>query len=252
MSKSAIVVLRHACDGGTTPSDQILPFNTNIKFNNQGTYTKINSENSITIPVNWLGGLGLRQAKGLGTALEGLLKDYCPVSRIVTEDVGNGHNGTSNPLHTISFYANNINQQQAINFDIYDGGETPNSKIFNVASLLQDGIGTFSTVVCWEAKGMWRHSDGDYQRDSILGQLGHSGPNGGKVNDFHLISENGPYKGQIIYIFECNDDSSLSLKVYNYDVNKPEGSQFTSVSGSSPWPTNLCPKCEQHDVSQCK
>ncbi|MBC8756262.1 hypothetical protein H2O64_16430 [Kordia sp. YSTF-M3] len=243
MSKSAIVVVRHACDGGTKPSPQTLPFNANIKFNNQGTYTKINADNSITIPINWLGGLGLKQAANLGVALPKLLKDYCPVSRIITEDVGNGHDGTSNPLHTISFYANNINKDQNISFDIFNGGAVPSPETFNVDTLLKDGKGKFSTVICWEAMGMWRQGSGTpYYKKSILGLLGHCGPNGEKVNNYNQIKENSPYKGQIIYIFECNDDSSLNLKIYNLD-----GTNFTDITGASHWPGNMCPKSEQHD-----
>jgi hypothetical protein len=251
MSTSAIVVLRHACDGGTKPTGQQIKFNDNIKINNQGHHTKVDGQN-ILIPVNWLGELGLKQAQGLATDLQALLKDYCPVSRIITEDTGSDHDdGTSNPLHTISYYANNINEQQDVSFDIYQGGDTADPKIFDVSSLLQDGIGKFSTVVCWEAKGMWRHSDGGFQEDSILALLGKCGSEGKLISNYVLISENSPYKGQMIYVYECNEDSSLTLKVFEYDVKRTDGNKFKQVTSSSKWPTNLCPECEKHDVSQC-
>jgi len=244
MSTSVIVVLRHACDGGTKPSGKTIPFNSNIKFNNQGSHTKIDADNNVLIPINWLGGLGLKQAANLGTALPELLNNYCPVSRIITEDTGTGHDndGTSNPLHTISFYANTIHKDQNISFDIFNGGEIPNPEIFNVDALLKDGKGKFSTVICWEAKGMWRHDSGDFQSDSILGLLGHCGPNGEKVNNYNQMKHNSPYKGQIVYIFECNEDSSLNLKMYNFD-----GSKFTDITGAAQWPANMCPGSEQHD-----
>jgi len=249
MSTSSIVVVRHACDGGTKPSGETIPFNSNIKFNNQGSHTKIDANNAVTIPINWLGARGLKQAAGLAAVLQGLLINYCPVSRIVTEDTGSANNdGTSNPLHTISFYANSINPQQQVHFDIYNGGDVPSAKIFNTDELLKDGIGTFSTVICWEAKGMWRHDSGDFQSDSILGLLGHCGPNGGKVANYDQMKENQPYKGQIIYIFECSHtDHSLTLKMYNYDVTQPEDKQVTEITSTSSWPGNLCPKSEQHD-----
>ena len=254
MSTSAIVVLRQACDGGTTPKGQVINFNSNIKLNNHGSHTKIVENNGIVIPINWLGQLGLKQAQGLASALKTLLGKYCPVSRIVTKDTGSGQNndGTSNPLHTISFYANGIDPAQEVNFDIYNGGETADPKIFNTDFLLQDGIGKFSTVICWEAKGMWRHDSGTFQPDSILGLLGNCGKNGEKVANYEQMKDNSPYKGQLIYIFECNDaDSSLTLKIYNYDGSKPVADQVTEITNTSAWPANLCPKCEQHDVSEC-
>lgn len=262
MSTSVIVVLRHACDGGTKPSGKQITFNTNIKINNIEGKTKVDGQ-KITIPVNWLGGLGLAQAQGLGTALQVLLNEYCPVSRIITEQTGTGHNndGTSNPLHTISFYANNLTQQQAVNFDIYNGGDAANTKVFNVPFLLRDGIGKFSTVVSWEARGMWRHDKGTkdfnvpypngFKEDSILGVLGKCGPGGQKISNYNLISDNSPYKGQMIYIFESNEDKSLKLRVFEYDVKRTDGNQLKEITSSAEWPDNLCSDCEQHDCSQC-
>jgi len=260
MNTSVIVVLRHACDGGTKPSGNTINFNSNITINNYGSHTVVDKNNNITIPINWLGCLGLKQAQDLGDVLKEMLANYCPVSRIITEDTGTGHDddGTSNPLHTINSFANAISddfklkEQKNVQFDIYDGGDVPDPNLFNVASLLKDGIGEFSTVICWEAKGMWRQDDSCFHPDSILGLLGNSGPNGGTVNDYDIISnnDNSPYKGQTIYIFECdNNDHSLSLKMFNYDGSKPKESQITPINEASGWPTNLCPKSEQHDCN---
>ena len=260
MSTSVIVVLRHACDGGTKPKNKQVTLNDNIKIKNHGEHTIVDGQN-ITIPLNRLGELGLRQAAGLGPALHNFLEDkdkgYAPVSRIITEDTGSNHeDGTPNPLKTISYYANNTNPEQPISFDICQGGDIPDPNFFSIDSLLRDGIGSYSTVVCWEVKGMWRHGHGTkYNKTSILGLLGHCGPSGGTVNDYDMISnnDNSPYKGQVIYIFECdNADHSLTLKMYNYDVNKPAGSQFSVIDSATGWPYKLCQDCEQFDVSQCK
>jgi len=245
MSKSVIVVLRHACDGGEGPADKQITFNDNIKINNHGKYTKVDKQ-KITIPYNRLGTLGLAQAESLGPALNAFLedknKDYCPVSRIYTEDTGSNHNdGTPNPLKTISYYANNTNSKQSINFEICQGGDIPDPSLFSVDSLLRDGIGSFSTVVCWETKGMWRQGHGTpYCSQSILGLLAHCGPNNNKVPNYEQMKANKPYKGQIIYVFECNVDKSLTLKMYNFDLNEPADSQFTEITADSKWPTSLC------------
>ncbi|WP_298516621.1 hypothetical protein [uncultured Kordia sp.] len=257
MSKSVIVVVRHACDGGTKPANEKVTLNGNINIKNHGEHTIVDGQ-KITIPVNWLGDLGLRQAAALGPALNSFLedtsKDYCPVSRIITEDTGsNNDDGTPNPLKTISYYANSTNAQQAVSFDIYQGGDIPDPNMFSIDSLLRDGIGSYSTVVCWEIKGMWRQGHGTpYCKKSILGLLGHCGSKGGKVANYEQMKTHQPFKGQIVYVFECNEDKSLTLKMYNFDVNQPVGSQFTEIKSDSPWPTNLCQDCEKHDVSQCK
>jgi hypothetical protein len=82
---------------------------------------------------------------------------------------------------------------------------------------------------------MWRHEDGDFQKDSILGQLGHCGPNGEKVNNYDLLSSHSPYKGQIIYIFEVEADGSLTLRVYNFNPDA-EGNKFNEITNGDAWP----------------
>jgi hypothetical protein len=123
--------------------------------------------------------------------------------------------------------------------DLYDNDAYKDPKVFSVDALLQDGKGQHSTIVSWEVKGMWRHSDGGFQKDSLLGQLGHCGSGSHKVENHHLISDHSPYKGQTIYIFECNEDNSLTLRAFAYDPSTT-GNIFTEIKSGSDWPNNLC------------
>ena len=121
--------------------------------------------------------------------------------------------------------------------DLYNNSDYANPNVNSIDGLLKDGKGQFSTIVSWEAKGMWRYEDDNFTPISILGQLGHNINN---KEAYTLIEKNSPYKGQIIYIFEYNDDGSLTLKVFNYDPNKPE--KFNEILSGDAWPTKLCPK----------
>jgi hypothetical protein len=243
MSKSVIVVLRHGCDGGNGPREEI-DFNPDVTVTNHSSRGKV-KDNKVTIVIDWLGDLGLKQAHGLGDALPDLLGAYCPVSRIITEGPGDGHDGTPNPLYTIRYAAKKLAASfkhltnKNLSLDLYDNDAYKDPKVFSVDALLQDGKGQYSTIVSWEAKGMWRHSDGGFQKDSLLGQLGHCGSGGHKVENHHLISDHSPYKGQVIYIFECNEDNSLTLRVFAYDPSTT-GNGFTEIKSGSDWPSNLC------------
>ena len=243
--KSAIVVLRHGCDGGSQPTNQTLDFNPNstVTFYGGGGTVK---NNKITVVENWLGCLGLKQMQGLQDDLTALLKPYAPVSRIISEGPGDGHDGTPNPISTISCYAKKTasnlktlkNRNLAI--DLYNNESFTDSNVFGVDALLKDGKGQFSTVVCWEAKGMWRHGSGTgFESDSILATLGHCGPEGKKVPNYDLLSDYSPYKGQMIYIFEYNDNGSLTLRVFGYDPSRTSG-KFQEIKEGAQWPSKLC------------
>ncbi|MFC4633455.1 hypothetical protein ACFO3O_06030 [Dokdonia ponticola] len=248
-AKSAIVVLRHGCDGGSQPTNQIIDFNSNSTVTFHGGGGTV-TNNKVTVVKNWLGCLGLKQMHGLQDDLTTLLKPYAPVSRILSEGPGNGEKGTPNPISTISCYAKKTAStftNRKLSIDLYDNNAYKDPSVFSVDALLKDGKGQFSTVICWEAKGMWRHgSDTGFESDSILATLGHCGPGGKKVSNYNLLSDHSPYKGQIIYIFECNDDGSLLLKVVDYDPSRSDA-KFQEITDSSQWPEKLCTDSKQCD-----
>jgi hypothetical protein len=71
------------------------------------------------------------------------------VSRVISEGPGDGHNGTPNPIKTISYYVKSSAGvfKQAYNknlsLDLYDNSAYKDSNVFSVNALLKDGIGQF-------------------------------------------------------------------------------------------------------------
>ena len=168
---------------------------------------------------------------------------YAPVSRIVTENPGDGTHGTPNPLDTVTPFMKGMESQIAslpggkLKLCMYDNTSfEANAAIFKGSSLLQDG--NYSTVISWEAMGMWRKSEGDYVTDSILGTLV-------KDNTNPMVVKHSPRKGQTVYIFTGLDTASGrfdTLEVYDFN---PDNGAMTLLPDTN-WPDKLCTKAEQH------
>lgn len=241
----AVIVFRHGCDGGSS-NPYRFTFPDNIDISYKGKYNNINGQ-VVTIANDWLGKLGHHQADTLGATgslPSWFISRFCPVSRVITENPGDGQNGTPNPLNTVRPFIANIADRipklpgGKLKLDMYDNVQFDSLKdVFKGSELLKDG--NYSTVISWEAMGMWRLSSGDYVSNSILGVLA-------KDNENLMIKKNSPQKGQTIYVFtELNVSTNRfdNLEVYNFN---PDTAQFT-LNKDTNWPATLCTKAEQHN-----
>ena len=237
----AVIILRHGCDGGHSDPYKIT-FKDTVTISYSGKYKNIDGQ-TVVINNDRLGGLGQRQACALGFNLPSFLNEkYAPVSRIITENPGDGINGTANPLNTIIPYINavtNLHGSQ-LKLDLHDNADFDKIKdVFKASTILKDGE-NYSTIISWEAWTMWRNSDGEYQEKSILGTLVKDDQNPMLNND-----DLSPRKGQTIYIFTgLNTDTERFDTLEIYDFN-PYTKAFKLLT-TTDWPDKLCSKAQQH------
>lgn len=241
----AVIVFRHGCDGGSSDPYRIT-FPNNIAISYSGKYRNIDGQ-IVTIANDWLGKLGHQQAEALGAKANlpsWFISKYCPVSRVITENPGDGTHGTPNPLNTARPFMVGMADQipnlpgGKLKLNMYDNDSFESlESVFKGDALLRDG--NFSTVISWEAMGMWRKSSGGYVTDSILGVLA-------KDNYNPMIAANSPQKGQTIYVFTgLNSTTNRFDHLDVYDFN-PDTGTFTHLTDTH-WPPLLCTKDKQHN-----
>lgn len=242
VKRSAIVVLRHGCDEGHTGKDVFTFDEDHIDVSFTGSIGTVDG-NTVTVVDGWLGGYGRLQEQKLGEILpDWINKRYQPVSRILSQGPGDGSNGTPNPILTIRQYADAICKDlpdRKLKLDLHDNDAYEKDEYFSVPNLLKDGIGTYSTVVAWEVKGMWTVSGDDkkYSSTCILGRLGDN------LDTRPMIHDYPPEKCQMIYVFTYQDDKTLNLSVYNFDACK---GTIEIIEDVNHWPHQLC----THDMKK--
>ena len=234
----AIIVIRHGCDGGSSDLQKI-KFDvdtTEVSFNGPDTEVK---DNVVTVQDNWLGPDGLDRAIQFGKKLPDWINArYATVTTVISEGPGNGHDGTPNPVNTIAPYVQNTAAHTLSETGkklklclLKDNAYDKNTAVLSPAALQKTGAGQYSTVICWEALGMWRScsskdkgkgkEDCNYNASLLLGSLSND-PN----NPLLSKNSNSPAKGQTVYVYTNPTDDRYDLTVFNFD-----GQEFTKVTG---------------------
>ena len=254
--KSAIIILRHGCDGGDGDKGNFT-FGEKVSLFFHGNDGKVEG-NTVYYERDFLSKLGHQEATALGNELPDWINNqFQPVSRVISEGPGIKRreiDGTPNPINTIRPYIDKLCDKDLfksptgkLTVDLYDNKVSKDPNIFSVDKLLADGIGSYSTVVSWEAKGMWRDDKKIFVEDSILGKLSEGLDNRFLLSDSYYDEEkkeerghNRPWKGRMIYVFEVQDDHSLIMKVYEF-ISKEDGSgSFHEITKSEDWPKKIC------------
>lgn len=260
MAKSAIVLFRHGCDNGeaTGPGNFTLDENL-VKVSFHGQNGRVDG-NTIYYERDFLGtaatdkkpiDIGFKEKVALGKQLPDWINNqFQPVSRVMSEGPGimnsktGAIDGTPNPVNTVRPYIEAICTQKSfkspttkLTVDLYDNDSSWDTTLFSLDALFADGKGSYSTVISWEAKGMWRQDSGGYVPQSIIGQLSKHVTN---TESLSLLNMQ-PYKCQIVYTFELQDDhQSLIMKIYEFVAHSDGSGEFNEITHQTQWPANKC------------